>query len=199
VTLSTKELRELQAFLVRLGAAMNAADEPVYAVQQALRRFAAAYGMWDARISAFPTSLLVSLGGGESATLELTTPLASGPRLDQIAALHRLLSEAERGAVQPAEGLRRLDEIRESPPRFGPVMSIGGYSVLAIGIALILEPALHEMVAAAVFGAVVGALRLAARNQRTLQVLLPVVAAFCIAALTALVIKHDSPIQACAR
>jgi uncharacterized membrane protein YjjP (DUF1212 family) len=191
VTLSTKELRKLQEFLVRLGAAMNAADEPVYAVQQALRRVAAAYGMRDARISAFPTSLLVSLGGGESATLELTTPLASGPRLDQIAALHRLISEAERGAVQPAEGLRRLDEIRESVPRFGPVMSIGGYSVLAIGIALILEPAPYEMAAAAVFGAIVGVLRLVARNQRTLQVLLPVFAAFCIAALTALVIEHD--------
>jgi hypothetical protein len=31
VPLSTKELRKLQEFLVRLGAAMNAADEPVYA------------------------------------------------------------------------------------------------------------------------------------------------------------------------
>jgi uncharacterized membrane protein YjjB (DUF3815 family) len=70
-------------------------------------------------------------------------------------------------------------------------MSIGGYSVLAIGIALILEPAPYEMAAAAVFGAIVGALRLVARNQRALQVLLPVVAAFVIAALTAIVIKHD--------
>ena len=80
VTVSTKERRELQEFLVRLGAAMNAADEPVYAVQQALRRVAAGYGMRDVRISAFPDLLLVSLAGGKSATLELTTPLASGPR-----------------------------------------------------------------------------------------------------------------------
>jgi uncharacterized membrane protein YjjP (DUF1212 family) len=34
-------------------------------------------------------------------------------------------------------------------------------------------------------------LRLVARNQTTLQILLPVVAAFCIAGLTALAIKHD--------
>jgi uncharacterized membrane protein YjjB (DUF3815 family) len=47
------------------------------------------------------------------------------------------------------------------------------------------------MAAAAVFGAIVGVLRLVARDQRTLQVLLPVFAAFCIAALTALVIEHD--------
>jgi uncharacterized membrane protein YjjP (DUF1212 family) len=188
---SSEEQRELQAFLVRLGAAMNAADEPVYVVQQTLRRVAAAFGMRDARISAFPTSLLVSLGGGESATLELTTPLASNPRLDQIAALHRLVSEAERGAVRPAEGLRRLDELREAAPRFGAFTSLAGYAVLAIGIAMILQPAPREIVAAALFGAIVGGLRLATRTQATLQILLPVIAAFAIASLTALVIQHD--------
>jgi hypothetical protein len=66
------------------------------------------------------------LGGGESATLELTTPLASGPRLDQIAALHGLLREAEQGAVRPSDGLRRLHEIREAAPRVGPVASVAG-------------------------------------------------------------------------
>jgi uncharacterized membrane protein YjjP (DUF1212 family) len=191
MALSSEEQRELQAFLVRLGAAMNAADEPVYVVQQTLRRVAAAYGMRDARISALPTSLFVSLGGGESATLELTTPLASGPRLDQIAALHRLVSEAERGAVRPAEGLRRLDELRGAVACFGAFTSLAGYAVLAIGIAMILEPAPREIVAAALFGVIVGGLRLATRTQATLQILLPVIAAFAIASLTALVIKHD--------
>ena len=191
MTGSKEGLAQLQRFLVGLGAAMNAADEPVYSVQRRLRIIASAYGIDDARISAFPTSLLVSLGGGESATLELTTPLASGPRLDQISALHRLVGEAERGAIAPSEGLRRLREIRDSSPRFGPGVSVVGYAVLAIGIALILEPAPREMAAAAVFGAIVGVLRLVARNQSTLQVLLPVIAAFCIAALTALAIKED--------
>jgi uncharacterized membrane protein YjjP (DUF1212 family) len=77
---------ELQAFIVRLGAAMNAAGEPVYNVQDTLVRIAAAYGVTRARINAYPTSLFVTLGSGESATLELTTPLSSVPRLDQISA-----------------------------------------------------------------------------------------------------------------
>jgi hypothetical protein len=34
MAVSKKELRDLQAFVVGLGAAMNAAGEPVYAVQQ---------------------------------------------------------------------------------------------------------------------------------------------------------------------
>src|SRR4051794_130649 len=146
--------------------------------------------MQTARITAFPTSLLVSLGSGEAASLELTTPVTA-VQLDQIAVLHRLADDAEHARVEPRDGLARLDEIRELAPRFGPWASIGGYGVLTVGIALILHPALRDVLAAALFGLIVGALRLATRRQPTLQIMLPVVAAFCIAALTSLAVKHD--------
>jgi uncharacterized membrane protein YjjP (DUF1212 family) len=162
----------------------------VYVIQERLTRIAAAYGMQTARITAFPISLLVSLGGGEATALELTTPVTA-VRLDQIAVLHELADEAEHAAVEPADGLARLEEIRDLEPRYGPWVSIAGYSVLTIGIALILHPAPRDVLAAAVFGLIVGALRLATRTQPTLQILLPVVAAFCVAALTAFAVKHD--------
>jgi uncharacterized membrane protein YjjP (DUF1212 family) len=181
--------QDLQVFVVRLGAALGAVGEPVYTIQESVMRVAAAYGAPAARITAFPTSLLVSLSG-ETTVLELTTPRAGPARLDRIAALHRLLEEAERGAVEPAEGLRRLDEIRDLEPRFGPWASIAGYGVLTVGIALILHPAPRDVLAAGIFGLIVGALLLATRAP-TLQVLLPVVAAFAVAALTALAVKHD--------
>lgn len=188
--MSAREAQELQAFLVRLGSAMNAVGEPVYSIQERLTDIAGAYGVRGARISAFPTSLLVTLGRGESATLELTTPLSSTPRLDQISALHRLLEEAESASVSPADGLRRIEEIRSLAPRFSTPVSIAGYSVLTVGICLILHPAPHDVLDAAIFGAVVGCLRLAARGVPTLQVLLPALAAFAVAALTALLVKH---------
>ena len=176
--------------MVRLGAALNAVGEPVYVIQERLTRIAAAYGMQTARITAFPTSLLVSLGGGEATALELTTPVTA-VRLDQIAVLHRLADDAEHARVEPAEGLVRLDEIRELEPRYGPWLSIAGYAVLTVGIALILHPAPRDVLAAAVFGLIVGALRRGTRTQPTLQILLPVVAAFCIAVLTSVAVKHD--------
>jgi uncharacterized membrane protein YjjP (DUF1212 family) len=181
---------ELQAFIVRLGAAMNAAGEPVYSVEETLMRVSAAYGVTKARINAYPTSLFVTLGRGESATLELTTPLSSIPRLDQISALHELVAEAEHGSVSPSDGLDRINEIRDMPDRFGPLASIAGYSVLTVGLCLILHPALKDVAVAAVFGAIVGVLRHITRHVSTLQVLLPVLAAFSIAAATALAVKH---------
>jgi uncharacterized membrane protein YjjP (DUF1212 family) len=177
------DLGELQSFVVQLGAAMNAGGEPVYVVQERLTTMAAAYGARAATVSAFPTYLMVTMGRGEPAAVEITPALSSSSRLDQIAALDRLLEEAERGAIPPADGLRRLAEITGLRPRFGPLQSIAGYSVLTMGLCLILHPAARDVAAAAVFGAIVGVLRSVGRRQQTLQVLMPVLAAFTVSAL----------------
>ena len=60
------DLAELQLFVVQLGAAMNAAGEPVYAVQERLAKIAAAYGAQAATVSAFPTYLMVTMGRGDA-------------------------------------------------------------------------------------------------------------------------------------
>jgi uncharacterized membrane protein YjjP (DUF1212 family) len=185
------DLAELQLFVVQLGAAMNASGEPVYAVQERLTKVAAAYGALATTVSAFPTYLMVTMGRGAPATVEVTTPLASSPRLDQIAALDHLLQDAERGVVPPADGLRRLAAIRQLRPRFGRLQSIAGYSVLTMGLCLILQPAPLDVAAAAVFGALVGALRSFGRSQPTLQILMPVIAAFSVSTLSALAVKEE--------
>jgi uncharacterized membrane protein YjjP (DUF1212 family) len=184
------ELHELQAFVIQLGAAMNAAGETVASVQERLTRVTRAYNARSARISAFPTFLMVTMGRGEPASLELTS-VAAVPRLDQIAALDHLVHEAERGAVRPADGLRRLDEIDAMRPRFGPVPSTAGYSVLTVGLCLILQPTARDVAAAAVLGALVGVLRVVGRRHPPLQVLMPLVAAFSVSALNALAIRGD--------
>lgn len=185
------ELADLQTLVVQLGAAMNAAGESVATVQERLGRIASAYGADATRISAFPTYLMVSMGRGEPATLEITMSLGTAPRLDQIAALELLVREAEGGRVEPLEGIRRLEEIRSLRPRFGPAASIAGYAVLAAGICLVLHPAWSEIAAAAVFGGIVGLLRLAGDRKPSLQVLLPVAAAFVVSALSALAVDLD--------
>ena len=89
-------------------------------IEHRLARIAGAYGLQDARFSVFPTSLLLTLGRGEAATVEPTKRLSATPRLDQIAAVHRLAEQAERGAIAPAAGIAELEEIRATGSRFGP-------------------------------------------------------------------------------
>ena len=75
-----------------------------------------------------------------------------------------------------------------------------GYTTLTIGIALILRPALRDVAAAAVLGTVVGVLRLLARGRRSLEVLMPFVAAFAVAAADRRwPSSTTSPIPACGR
>ncbi len=181
----------LLLFLADLGAALSAIGETVDAIEQRLALIARAYGLEDARFSVFPTSLFLTLGRGEAATIEPTKRLSATPRLDQIAAVHRLAEQAERGAVAPEAGIARLEEIRATGSRFGPLPSVLGYTTLTVGIALILHPAARDVAAAAVLGTVVGVLRLLARGRRSLEVLMPFVAAFAVAALAALAVKHD--------
>ena len=182
---------ELLVFLASLGSALSAIGETVDAVELRLSRVARAYGLSDARFSALPTSLFLTLGQGRAATIEPTTRLSATPRLDQIAAVHLLAGRAEQGQITPAEGIAQLEEIRRLDNRFGAVASVLGYVTLTIGIALILHPAVRDVIAAAVLGALVGVLQRLGRRRRTLEMLMPFLAAFCVAALTALMVKHN--------
>lgn len=182
---------ELLTLLVELGAEMSATGQPVYVVQDRITAIARAYGADSATVTAFPTYLMVSIGRGQPAAIQLTSALSGTSRLNQIAALDRLLDDAERGELQPAEGLERLAEIRVMPPRWGRLMAVFGYAILAMGICLVLHPAPLEVAAAAVLGALVGVLRSAVRGQQTLQVLTPVIAAFLVSALSAWAVQAE--------
>ncbi|MGZ4385183.1 MAG: threonine/serine ThrE exporter family protein, partial [Gaiellaceae bacterium] len=186
----TAPRNELLVFLADLGDALSATGETVDAVEQRLGLIARAYGFPDARFGVLPTSLFLTLARGEATTIEPTKRLSATPRLDQIAAVHRLAEEAELGALAPAEGIAQLEEIRATSRRFGPLPSVLGFITLTVGLALILHPAPRDVAAAAVLGAVVGVLRLAARDRPSLEVLMPFVAAFAVAALSALAVKH---------
>ncbi len=188
--LQRDDVGDLQAFVVQLGAALSATGEPAHSVQERLTAVAHAYGADSARVTAFPTYLMVTMSRDEPVTLELTAALAAAPRLDQIAALDRLLQEAERGAVRPVDGIRRLEELRALRQRFGAPQRILGYAVLSMGLCLILRPAPQDVPAAALFGALVGTLRTWVRHQPTLQILMPVIAAFSVSALSGLAIKY---------
>lgn len=178
-------------FLATLGAALSAIGETVDAVETRLAGIARSYGLREARFSVFPTFVLLTLGQGKAATIEPTTRLSQTPRLDQIAAVHHLASEAERGEVLPAAGIERLDTIRRLENRFGDITSVAGYAILTVGLALILHPAARDVACAAVLGALVGVLRRLGRGRRTVESLMPFLAATCVAVIVALAVKYD--------
>jgi uncharacterized membrane protein YjjP (DUF1212 family) len=179
--------RELLEFLLYLGSALTAAGEAVNRIEERLRRVAAAYGAPRLRVSVLPTYLVIASEPGRPATLEPTRALRGQLRLDQTAALFGALRSAERGETPPAEGIRSILAIVDRKPRFGPAVTILGHLILTVGICALLQPTWGDLVLAALFGVLVGLLKLVGGRWASVQMIMPVGAAFAVAASTFLI------------
>lgn len=178
-------------FMFRLGQSYLACGEQTAKVELSLRRVASAYGIRRSRVVTFPTAVFITLCEGEQEHVTV----AEGPkqilRLDQIADVYALGAAAQRGEISPADGLRQLNEIQRKKPRFGTTGAIFGNMILAVGLAMILKPGLSSLGAAAILGAIVGALKLLNRDRAALAVPMPVLAATLVSALVYLAVKYN--------
>ncbi|GAB1515251.1 threonine/serine exporter family protein [Actinophytocola sp. KF-1] len=168
---------ELYAFVLEAGRALSLAGAAVGETQERMTRIAVAAGAAGVRVIVLPTALVIALDAAGPATIESVPQLTGALRLDQISVVYEVVGQAERGAVAPADGLRRLHEMRTLPPRRGRVAVVAGHAVMTVGLCLLLRPSLRDVVLAAGLGALVGGLRLAVPGHRTVSVLIPVVAA----------------------
>ena len=185
----------LLEFLFRLGQAYLACGEQTALVELYLRRIASAHGMRRSRVVAFPTAVFISLHDGK----EEHVTLAEGPtqtlRLDQIADVYTLGDAAQRGEVDPADGLQKLTEILRNPPRFGPIGMVAGHITLSIGLALILMPSITNIATAAILGAIVGTVMVFNRGRQILSAPLSVIVATLVSALVFLAMKQGLPVD----
>ena len=184
-----RQLRELLEFLLYLGSALTAAGEAVNRIEESMRRVAAAYGAARLRVSVLPTYLVIALGPGRAATLEPTRALRGTLRLDQTAALFEVVKSAERGETRPADGIRRILAIVDMRPRFSPGIMVLGHLVLTVGICALLQPTWGDLALAALFGVLVGLLKLIGARWSSIQMIMPVSAAFAVAASTFLLAR----------
>ncbi len=186
---------ELLEFLFRLAQALLACGEQTATVELVLRRAASAYGMRRSRVVAYPTAVFISLHDGEREQVTFAEGPTQSLRLDQVADVYELRDRAQRGEVTPAEGQKQLAAILKQPARFGAVGVVVGHIILTVGVALILMPALPNLIATAILGAVVGVLKVFNRDRAVLAVPLPVIAATIVAALVFLAVKRGLPVE----
>ena len=107
----------LLTFIAQLGAALSEMGEPVSSVQDRLTAVARAYGAPGARVSAFPTYFMISMGTGEPVVLELTTSFGGSFRLDQFSAVDRLVGDGDaRQRSTPRRDSRSSPRSARRPP-----------------------------------------------------------------------------------
>jgi uncharacterized membrane protein YjjP (DUF1212 family) len=185
----------LLEFMYRLGQAQLACGEQTAQVELLLRRVASAYGMRRSRVVAFPTAVFVSFHDGQQERVTLAEGPTGRLRLDQMADVYALTQLAERAAIAPADGIKRISEILRAGARFGPLGVVIGHAILTLGLAMVLRPSLLNLVVAVALGAMVGGLKLANREGSLLAVPTPVLAAALVSIVVFLLLGHGVPVD----
>jgi uncharacterized membrane protein YjjP (DUF1212 family) len=164
-------------FVAALGAAMAAANYPVTMVRGVMEQTALAYGL-DHEFLALPNYVQVGSASGEG--IYIANP-DFNVRYDQSFPLAKLVARAPSGTVSPEEGMAELDRIRNLDKRFPVWITIIGYAVQSVGLALILQPTPWSLYGAAILGLLVGGLSVIGRRIEAIGYMLPTVCAFLVA------------------
>jgi uncharacterized membrane protein YjjP (DUF1212 family) len=164
-------------FVAALGAAMAAANYPVTMVRGVMEQTARAYGL-DHEFLALPNYVQVGSASGEG--IYIANP-DFNVRYDQSFPLAKLVARAPSGTVSPEEGMAELDRIRNLDKRFPVWVTILGYAVQSVGLALILQPTPWSLCGAATLGLLVGGLSVIGRRIEAIGYLLPTVCSFLVA------------------
>src|SRR5689334_12888647 len=139
---------------------MAAANYPVTMVRAVMEQTARAYGL-DHEFLALPN--YVQVGSPSGAGVYIANPNFT-VRYDQSFPLATLVARAPSGTVSPDEGMAELERIRNLDNRFPLSVTIFGYAVQSVGLALILQPTPWSLYGAAILGLLVGGLAVVGRR-----------------------------------
>ena len=176
---------DLLVCLRAIGQALMASGNSVSLVEDTLAEIAASYGV-TCQAAVLPNILMIRLGQSTSASaaLDVTTQRLTTLRLDQMSDLAVLIDQVKQHRLAPLEAARRVDLIRASAPRFGSPLIVAGYTLLVVGLTLRMRPAWDAIIIACGLGLLVGMLLVWFRWFPRFALLLPVLAALVVSALT---------------
>lgn len=166
-----------RTLLAHLGAAMIATGQPVNEIEEELVEVGARIGHPGVQIGAAPTGLTVSLRSGDPAAYESVN---ASMRLDQASEVRRIRHQLVFSELSPREAFDQLSTLRAKPPLYSPWLSQPAWLLVAVGIALILQPGWANLVVVAVSALAVLALLAVAQRAQVLATLLPTLAAFTV-------------------
>lgn len=159
---------------------MVATGQPVHEIDEDLAEVGRRLGYPEVQAATGPTGVMLSLGSGQPATVGTI----SGPlRLDQAGEVrwirHQLLTQQ----LDRQQAIAQLATLRDQPGRYPRWLSEVAWVVISVGIGLILQPGVANLLLTAVCSALVlGLARLSSRSP-ALATLLPTVAAFVVACI----------------
>src|SRR6478609_90015 len=168
---------ETRALLADLGTAMIATGQPVQEIEEELAEVSARLGYPDVQSAVGPTGLMVTLAPGGPSTYR-SAP--AGLRLHQSASVRLIRHQLLHDELTIPAARDELAATATRPVQQPPWLVALAWPVLAVGIALILQPGWANVAAAAVCALIVLTLVQLAERYEVVKALLPTLAAFAV-------------------
>lgn len=160
----------------------------MHEVEAELRRMGRVLGVPDVQCAGTPTGVWVALGSDEAAGFHAVgAPL----RFDQVAGVSAVVHGVLIGRLGPDAAVAALEAALSAPPRVPRWAAAAGLLAVGGGLALILQPAWVNVLAAVLCSILVAALVELASRSALATTLLPVVAAFCVGCAIFLAAEAD--------
>ncbi len=169
-------------FVVKLAAALHAYGVPSHRLELEVDELLARFGL-QGSVFSMPTGLLVSIGAPEEQRTSMIRIEPGEANLDKLVQLDELVDDVASGDVSAADGLRRIEKIVSSPPRYRSALVVLSFGVSSATACQFLGGRLREVLTSLLIGLLIGLLWLIAKRWQNGSFLFEPIAASLAAAI----------------
>jgi uncharacterized membrane protein YjjP (DUF1212 family) len=184
--------------LGEIGSALLDSSQATSDVEDILKRIADRYERPELRVFVLPTLVLVEDPSTVPSQTSIFPANQNALRLDQADAIERLVRHSFRDRADTGSVISAITGIRKGASRFGPVLTVIGYTLLTVGFGMVLNPTVSALPVYLLLGVVVGTIVQIGSRISTLSLILPAFTAFAVTLFISLLISplvHDDVIR----
>jgi len=174
--------RDAIGFVLRLGRALHVYGIPAHRLEEVMEKAAEKLGLQGQYFST-PTSIFASFGPQDQQRTFLMRVTPGEVNLGKLAELDDVTTGVLRGALDPAEGSKRIDRILAEPHRYGAALTTIAFGLASAAASSFLGGGSKEIAASALIGLIIGLLSLLAERYQSLGKVFEFVAAGAASAL----------------
>ncbi len=166
-------------FVLELARALQVHGTPAHRLESALAHVAERLGL-VAEFFSTPTSLMVGIGTLADQRVHMLRVEPGAPNLGHLTRLSAIARDVVEGEASPAEGLRRIRDLLQSPPRWPSWLVVVAFVATSAAVATFLDVRRGDVVVAALLGLVTATVALQTGRHAAWSHVTEPLAAFCV-------------------
>jgi uncharacterized membrane protein YjjP (DUF1212 family) len=144
------------AFVLALGKALHRYGTPAHRLEEALTVCCTRLGLEHAEVFTTPTTIIMSFGPPHHLRTRMMRVEGSELDMSKLAAVDQIADQVAQHSLTANEGIKKLYEIQEQPPRYGRGVSTAVNALTASALAVFFGGSLADVAVAGAIGVAIG-------------------------------------------